>query len=278
MDCLVCGKGFGLWARVTGDSDDAVCRECEKEGPAILEGFIGSISPDADLRPLYSGFDEAAKRYHIPEGKASPLRARLFEAIIVATSDVPDLSDDHVALVNEIAKRGGLGRVMAGTPVAIAASKINARQYIVEWLLGEAPCIACKGLLLQPEETCHWEEPARLLEQRTRREYAGGYGGISVPLGRGVRIHTGGFKGHPIDTTYLADCGMGWLHVTNQRLCFTGGDAAVAIPLKKLISVDGFEDGFQVFRTGAKRPTVFQVPFPELTLQLLALATPSPND
>jgi hypothetical protein len=278
MNCIVCGKEFGLWARLSGDSDDAICRGCEKEGETRLALLIPEATPRANLRDIWNQFGELVRRYRVLEEKAAPLRNGLAEAILEATAEIEGLNDSHVEFINELSASGAIPKLVAGTEAATAVSKINARQRIEEWKRGETPKNECKGLLLQPGEVCHWEEPARLLEQRTRREYVGGYGGISVPLGRGLRLHTGGFKGHPIDTTFLADCGMGWLHITNQRLCFTGSGGAVAIPLKKMISVNGFEDGFQVFRSGAKRPTVLQVPFPELTLQLLGFATPSPND
>jgi hypothetical protein len=151
--------------------------------------------------------------------------------------------------------------------------RIGTRVKIQKWETGEVPSLECKGLFLKSAEVCHWEQPARLFEPRTRRVYVGGSQGVSIRLMRGVRYHISGFRGTPIDTEYLADAGPGVLHLASARLCFAGTQQSVAIDYRKIINVAAFEDGFQVHRTGAKKPTVIQVPQPDLTLQLLALAS-----
>jgi hypothetical protein len=134
--------------------------------------------------------------------------------------------------------------------------------------------------LLAKGEVCHWEEPAGLLIQRTKREYVGGYGSVSIPLHivRGARVRVGGFKGVPIDKTVHEDGGRGVLHITNQRVCFTGLNQAVAIPYKKIVSLAGFDEGFEVHTGNEKKPGIFLVPHPELTTELLKHASSSNGD
>ena len=134
--------------------------------------------------------------------------------------------------------------------------------------------------MLQKNEICHWEETAALRIQRTQREYVGGYSSVSVPvpLIRGARFRVGGYRGHPIDTTVWDNGGAGVLHVTNQRICFTGQLRAVAIPYNKVISIGGFDDGFIVQTANEKKPGVFAVANPELTTHLIGLAYSSSID
>jgi hypothetical protein len=126
----------------------------------------------------------------------------------------------------------------------------------------------CTALVLAKGEICHWEEPAGLLLQRTQREYVGVYG--SVRIGR-VRI--GGFKGVPIDKTLHDDGGSGVLHITNQQVCFTGLNNAVAIPFTKIVSLAGSSNGFELHTGNEKKPGIFLVPHPELTVELLKRAS-----
>jgi hypothetical protein len=108
----------------------------------------------------------------------------------------------------------------------------------------------------------------------------GGYGSVSIPVHfvRGARVRVGGFKGVPIDKTMHEDGGRGVLHITNQRVCFTGINQAVAIPFKKIVSLAGFDGGFEVHTGNEKKPGIFLVPHPELTTELLKRASSSNDD
>jgi hypothetical protein len=278
MNCLVCGKKFGFLMRTFGsDADDGVCKDCEIEGVRRGDLVLERCDPRADLWQVKRDLDEVLGRYPLPELQQK-LRAEFVERMAEALAEkeglLPADSDQLIAINNEY------GRPVAPDSGRLvnAVFRIGARLTITRWEQGEAPTCECKTLLLEKGEVCHWEEPARLLERRSRVEYVGGSQGFSVRLARGLSYRVGAFKGERIDTTYLADCGDGTLHITNRRLAFTGSQTAASVPYKKFISVAAFEDGFQVFRSGAKRPTVLQVTRPELTLQVLGYATPSPND
>lgn len=152
--------------------------------------------------------------------------------------------------------------------------RVVAKQTIQSWESGNPPQRECQGLILQKGEECHWEEDAGLRIQKTKREYVGGYSSVSVPVPmvRGVRFRVGGFRGHPIDHTVFDDGGSGILHVTTQRICFTGSSHSLAIAFKRMIAVSGFEGGFIVQTSNDKKPGIFIVRHPELTTQMLTLA------
>ena len=62
MNCAICGKEFGLWARMTGDAKDEVCKECEEEGPARLRELLEHRALITH-RKLSTGFGESCRRH-----------------------------------------------------------------------------------------------------------------------------------------------------------------------------------------------------------------------
>lgn len=278
MDCKICGKPFSLWGRISGDTKDEICRSCEEEGQARLEGLARSIdnAPDADRDPKQwaDRFNELSEKYQVSEEHGRPGQVLLVNAILRWISRKEKIGQRDVLVANALTKKYAGLLDEGGIKACQIASKKFAAQ---EWEAGRPPRAGCRDLLLEAGETCHWEESARLLEERTRRSYVGGSQGVSIRLARGVYYRVGAFAGQAIDTTELTDAGPGTLHITDRRICFTG-ERAVAVPYKKIISIAAFADGLKIHRTGAKRPTILALNFPELTLPILALATPAVND
>jgi len=310
--CAICGAKFGIWSRLNGQRTEGICQSCQDDGfvkaeaiaktvdPAnvsgaidelnalgaryhlhaeqesqlrlnVLQSLVGALS-GSNCRELVKEFDEASTRLHVPD--AAIIRRDLLRRAIDLISNNPSMSVDDVTFASELV--GSLKAVDGiDDSVRESAARISKRMTIETWTSGNAPHVDCAGLLLKKGEVCHWEEPARLYEQKTQRQYAGVSQGISIPLGHGFRYRVGAFKGTPIDRTYLSDCGAGKLHVTSARICFTGDQQSVAIDWPKVINISLFSDGFSVHRTGAKKPTFIQVGEPGFTMQILSLAGPN---
>ena len=62
-----------------------------------------------------------------------------------------------------------------------------------------------------------------------------------------------------------------------KRLCFNGM-RTIAIPYKKMVSINGFEGGFIVQTSNEKKPGIFVVRHSELTAQMLMMASNPPAD
>lgn len=284
MNCSICGKDMGLWAKLTTHSNAGICKECREQGNNRLQVLLRSVNGSQTFKPQYAQgwlaqFDETAKRYQIPESEAASLRFALLNGIFSLVAAEEDMPDADLNFLVGLGQKYGLGE--SATPdLRDTIFRIGLRQVIQSWERGEIPHKQCSGLVLQTSEACHWEEGAELRVQKTQREYVGGYSSVSVPvpLVRGARFRVGGFKGHPIDTTVLEDGGAGVLHVTSQRVCFTGQQRSLAIPYKKMISVNGVEGGFIVQTSNEKKPGIFMVRHPELTTHLLTLAFNPPEE
>jgi hypothetical protein len=224
-------------------------------------------------------YDEIVHKYQVPTAEALQARNEILNGIFKLVESQEEMTDADLEYLVGLGQRFAIAE-SGGSELRDTALRIALRQAIQSWDGGKSPERECTALILTKGEVCDWEEPAGLLVQRTKREYVGGYGSVSIPLHivRGARVRVGGFKGFPIDKTVHEDGGRGILHITNQRVCFTGLNQAVAIPFKKIVSLAGFDGGFEVHTANEKKPGIFLVPHPELTTELLKRASSSKSD
>lgn len=283
MTCSVCGTEIGLWAKLTSRSDTGVCKRCHEQARTQLQVLVQSVSAVPSFNVQYADrwarqFEETARKFQMPESEACPLRLALLNNMLKLVEAGDEMSEADLKFLLDLSQKYGIGQ--SATPeLQDTIFRVGIKEIIQSWERGEVPHKECSSLVLQKGETCHWEEGAGLRLQRTKREYVGGYSSVSVPvpLVRGMRFRVGGFKGHPIDHTIWEDGGAGVLHITNERVCFTG-QHSIAIPYKKMISVGGFEGGFLVQTSNEKKPGIFIVRHPELTTQMLTLASNAPEE
>jgi hypothetical protein len=284
VKCSVCGNDIGLWTRLTAHAGSGICKGCREQANNRLQVLLGSVSEAQSFKVQFAQgwvaqFEETVKKFQMRESEVGALRFSLLNSIFKLVEAEDEMPDADLRFLAELGQKYQLGQ--SATPeLRDTIFCVGMREAIQSWERGDAPRKECSGLVLQKGEACHWEEGAGLRIQRTKREYVGGYSSVSVPvpLVRGVRFRVGGFKGHPIDNRVLEDGGVGVLHTTNQRLCFTGQQYSAAIPYKKMISVSGFEGGFIVQTSNEKKPGIFVVRHPELTTHLLTLASNPPEE
>jgi hypothetical protein len=223
--------------------------------------------------------EDTLQRYEIPLTEAAPARSAVLNEIFKLVEREAEISAIDTNFLIGLGQRYDLAR--SATPeIRDTLLRITFRQMIECWQRGDAPTRQCSCPVPFKNEICHWEEPSVLLIERKRREYVGAYGSVSVPvpLLHGVRARVGGFKGVPVDRTVHEDGGRGVLHITNQRILFTGQEQSVAIPYAKVLGVVLYADGFEIHAAAGKKPGIFLVPHPDLTKELLTLASSPKTD
>jgi len=95
-------------------------------------------------------------------------------------------------------------------------------------------------------------------EDKTRRQYVGGSSGVSIRVAKGVYFRTGGFKGHPVETTERVHMGTGIMAVTNKHIYFTSPQKTFRVRLDKIVSFMPFSDGVGIQRdTATAKPQFF---------------------
>ena len=115
-------------------------------------------------------------------------------------------------------------------------------------------------IILAKDESALWcYNHVTMYQEKIRREYVGRSSGYSFRLMKGVTYRTGGFKGHPVETSYMENMGIGSLYITNKNIIFKGQTRSLRVPYTKIIGINPYSDGMEVQRDGsnAKR-LVFQ--------------------
>lgn len=274
--CTVCNQGIGLWAKLA-HSDVQVCKTCHEHGQNQLQVLVSSVNVTPSFRKEFAErwlnqFGDTVRKYKIPEDEARPLRQSLLNGIFKQVEAQDQMVEADLKYLMDIATTYALGRT-ASPELQDTLIRVGSRQILQSWERGEVPTKQCSGLVLQKDEICHWEEDAAALVQKVQHRYVGGSSSVSFRVARGVRLRVGGFQGRRLDETLLENHGTGTLHITNQRVCFTGVQYSVAIPYKKMISIHGYEGRFVVQTSNEKKPGIFIVRHPEYTTQLLSLAS-----
>lgn len=124
-------------------------------------------------------------------------------------------------------------------------------------------------VFLKTGEICHWITPTTLYEERTRRAYYGGGPGISIRLGKGVRLCLSGGYRTSIPIYEVAELDSGTLVITSERLAFLGSRRTLEKPLKKIVSVLPYSDGVQVHFSNRQKAACFKVDDADLVAAIL---------
>ena len=124
-----------------------------------------------------------------------------------------------------------------------------------------APKITIAGdfpFLLNKNENLLWLfRDVTLQMQKTRRETVGRTRGVSVRICKGVYYRTGGFKGRPVETTYMQRIGTGSVCLTDKNLYFHCPQKSLKIPFAKILSVDPYSNGVSIQKDGVNDKPMF---------------------
>ena len=108
-----------------------------------------------------------------------------------------------------------------------------------------APIILGKG-----EDALWCYNNVTMYQEKVKREMVGSHSGFSFKVMKGVTYRTGGFKGHPVETSYMENMGLGSLYVTNKNIIFMGQTRSIKVPYNKIIGINPYSDGMEVQRDG----------------------------
>jgi hypothetical protein len=119
--------------------------------------------------------------------------------------------------------------------------------------------------ILRRDEVAHAQSHVARVEIVTRREYRGDSGGVSVPLGFGVRYSVSDVRARPSSVSTTAEeVDQGSLTVTSQRSVFVGEKSTIEVPHDGLVSVNRYADGVRLSTTTRQSNLVFKIVQPPL--------------
>lgn len=119
-------------------------------------------------------------------------------------------------------------------------------------ILGDFPFLLGKG------ENLIWLfRNITLHQQKVQREYVGRTHGMSFRVMKGVYCRTGGFKGHPVETTIMQRIGTGSVCLTDKNLYFASPEKSLKIPYSKVLSIESYSNGIGLQKDGASDKPMF---------------------
>lgn len=223
-----------------------------------LEEQLKSAQVELDQR-YRAVVDHLAPTTGIPEVDALLVEAGQAEA------RVRDLADTHAAVsielqrvTDEIKRRNEVKSKLGFDALGLEADLM---------VNGIRPIQT--SLVLKPKEIAAAEVPATLCRFKTKTEFVGGSHGVSIPLGHGFRYRVSSYRGHPVQSQYLAHLDTGKLIVTNKRLVFIGAQREVSTAIPKLLQIEPYSDAVGIAREGKESKDVYLVPNPAYVVQLV---------
>lgn len=115
-------------------------------------------------------------------------------------------------------------------------------------------------ILLGKDEAVLWcYDGVTMWQEKVKREMVGGHSGFTFRIMKGVNYRIGGFRGHPVEHSYMDNAGTGCLYITNKHIIFHSTERSTKIPYKKIIGLNPYQDGMGVQMDGANaKKLVFQ--------------------
>jgi len=96
-----------------------------------------------------------------------------------------------------------------------------------------------------------------LHQQKVKKEYVGRTHGMSFRIMKGVYYRTGGFKGHPVESTIMQKIGTGSVCFTNKNIYFASPEKSIKIPYNKILSMESYSNGVGIQKDGANEKPIF---------------------
>lgn len=256
-DCKYCGKSAGIFRTKH--------HECEEKYNLGLQKMVSLVSEavlaKADLDTLQSRLSEIASSSYIKPSQIKDTMIFGWENTVDHFLDDGNLDEQEEKQLttfinrfsltqNDLDKHGAYTKIVKG---AILRDLMN----------GNIPQrIKSEGTLpfnFQKSEIPIWLfTNVAYYEDKTRRQYVGGYQGVSLRIAKGVYYRIGGFRGHPVETTERVHVDTGKLVVTNKHIYFGGASKNFRIQLNKIISFIPYKDGIGIQRDAATaKPQTF---------------------
>ena len=97
-----------------------------------------------------------------------------------------------------------------------------------------------------------------------------GTSSVSVPLGAGIRYRVGGVRGRSVVVgSELIVQDAGGLHVTNQRVVFTGTAKTLEFRNDRMVGLEQFNDGLRLSVSNRQTASLFKLATPSIAAALI---------
>ncbi len=263
-NCKYCGKPAGLFRSKHEECEQTYLqrqRRIEDGKKRITSEVTLAIKGTESLDVIQQRISEIEASYFVPPSERPFLLVKSWEACVDQFLEDGILDENEEKRLIEFKNRFALsqsdldkkGSFIRVTKAAVLRDVLNGFIRTRVSIDGDLP------INLQKGEQIVWAFPnSQYLEDKVRRQYVGGYQGVSLRIMKGVYYRVGGFKGHPVEHTERVHIDTGVVAITNKHIYFAGPNKSIRLPYSKIVSFQPFSDGIGVIRDAATaKPQIF---------------------
>lgn len=259
-NCTYCNKPAGLLKKFHKECADKY-QSAKATIQIMVDKFLKTDSTNELKEEFYPKLSAIAVNNFLSSNDLNNIIVTAWEREVDSAFDDGLLSEEEENHLLTAAERLG-----------VSDKQLNSNQYYQKLIKGAVLRELMEGkmperikiggdlnLNFQKDETIIWLfQNVDYLENRTRRQYVGGYQGVSLKIMKGVYYRAGGFKGNPIDTVETVKVDNGILCTTSKHIYFKGASKGFKLPYKKILSLTPYSDGVGIQKDGvSSKPQSF---------------------
>ena len=255
--CKYCGQEAGLF-----HSKHPECEQQHINGIARIKGILANCFQHKEDFYLYQNeIKRLSNDSHINQECMQNIYQESFDSAIDRCLDDGVIDDEEERSVARFMQFTGLPQNILNSNKSL--EKMVQSKVLQELFNGKIPSprITIEGdfpFLLNKNEHLIWLfRNVTLMMQKVRRETVGRTRGLSIRICKGIYYRTGGFKGRPVETTYMERVGTGSVCLTDMNLYFHCPEKTLKIPFSKILSLVPFSNGMTIQKDGANDKPMF---------------------
>lgn len=255
--CKYCGEDAGFLR-----SKHADCEKLHKDGVARIKDILATcFQRKEDFYLHQNEITTICKEAFVSDEVCREIYCNAFDAAIDRYLDDGIIDRNEEQTVARYMQFTGLPQSVLNVNKSL--EKVVKSKVLQDVLNGQVPAqrVTVSGnfpFLLSKNEHMIWLfRDVTLQMQKVRREMVGRTSGMSFRVCKGVYYRTGGFKGTPVETTYMQRIGTGSVCLSDRNLYFHCPEKTLKIPFSKILSLDSYSNGLLVQKDGANDKPMF---------------------
>lgn len=255
--CRFCGQDAGFL-----HTRHAECEQRYLNGVARIKSILATCFVRKEDFYLYQNeIQTVCRDAFVSDEVCRDIYCESFDAAIEQYLDDGIIDRDEERTVARFMQFTGLPQQELNANKSL--EKVVQSKVLQELLDGQMPSprITISGsfpFLLNKDEHLLWLfRDVTLQMQKIRRETVGRTRGVSVRVCKGVYYRTGGFRGTPVETTYMQRVGTGSVCLTDRNIYFHCPEKALKIPFSKILSLDPYSNGLGIQKDGVREKPMF---------------------
>lgn len=255
--CKYCGESAGFFR-----SKHSECEQIHLNGIDRIRGLLAAcFQQKKDFYLLKNDIESICRESYVSDSVCRRLYCESFDSAVdrYLNDGIIDPSEEQT--VRRFMQFSNLSQQELNANKSL--EKVVQAQVLQEILNGTVPApritVASNfPFMLNKTEKLIWLFHGVTLHiQKVRREMVGRTHGVSMRICKGVYYRTGGFRGTPVETTYMQRVGIGSVCLTDKHIYFHSPEKSLKVPFAKILSLDPYSNGLGLQKDGANDKPIF---------------------